>query len=53
MHGELDRARDALQSLDPNCDRATWVKTSMTLHAAGGDFDTFNEWSASVCRKCV
>ena len=43
-----DRACDSLQSLDPNCDRAAWVKTGMAFHAAGGDFETFNEWSAQA-----
>lgn len=43
---DTDRARDALQSLNPNCDRGAWVKTGMAFHAAGGDFDTFNDWSA-------
>lgn len=45
---DTDRARDALQSLNPDCDRATWVKTGMAFHAAGGDFDSFNDWSAGA-----
>ena len=40
------RARDALFSIPADCERAAWVKTGMAYHAAGGDFDTFNEWSA-------
>ncbi|MDD5001774.1 AAA family ATPase [Rhodoferax sp.] len=43
-----DRARDALQSLDPSCDRGAWVKTGMAFHAAGGDFDSFDQWSAGA-----
>ena len=45
---DTDRARDALQSLNPDCDRATWVKAGMAFHAAGGDFDTFSDWSAGA-----
>lgn len=48
MGSELDRASDALQSLNPNCDRAAWVKTGMAFHAAGGGFEAFNEWSAQA-----
>lgn len=46
MRSDTDRARDALHSIPPDCDRTAWVKTGMAFHAAGGDFDTFNEWSA-------
>lgn len=45
---DTDRARDALQAIDPNCDRTAWVKTGMSFHAAGGDFDTFDAWSAQA-----
>lgn len=43
-----DRARDALYSIPPDCDRAAWVKTGMAFHAAGGDFDSFDQWSAGA-----
>ena len=43
---DTDRVRDALQSLNANCDRGAWVKTGMAFHSAGGDFDAFNDWSA-------
>ena len=43
-----DRARDALYAIAPDCDRATWVKAGMAFHVAGGDFNTFNDWSASA-----
>ncbi len=43
-----DRARDALHSIPADCDRAAWVKAGMAFHAAGGDFDTFNDWSAQA-----
>mgnify|MGYP001462696795 FL=1 len=45
---DIDRARDALNSLPPDCDRAAWVKTGMAFHAAGGDLDTFDQWSAGA-----
>ncbi|MFZ4539415.1 AAA family ATPase [Propionivibrio sp.] len=48
MSKDLDRAVSALQSLDPNCDRDAWVKRGMAYHAAGGDFDTFDQWSAGA-----
>jgi len=43
---ETDRARDALYSIPAGLPRDDWVKAGMGFHAAGGDFDTFNEWSA-------
>lgn len=42
---ELQRARDALYSISPDCDRATWVKAGMAAHAAGLVFDDFDLWS--------
>jgi len=48
MRNDTDRVRDALHSIPPDCDRAAWVKTGMAYHAAGGDFDTFSEWSAQA-----
>jgi len=42
---ELQRARDALYSISPDCDRATWVKAGMAAHAAGLIFEDFNQWS--------
>lgn len=42
------RARDALFSIPADCERAAWLKTGMAYHAAGGDFDTFKEWSAAA-----
>lgn len=46
MHSEIDRARDALQTIPPDLPRDQWVKSGMAFHAAGGDFDTFDQWSA-------
>lgn len=48
MRNDTDRARDALQHIDPNCDRAAWVKTGMSAHAAGLSFDDFDQWSAGA-----
>ena len=45
---ETARAVDALHAIPPDCDRAAWVKTGMAFHAAGGDFDTFDQWSAGA-----
>jgi len=48
MTNDLDRARSALQAIPPDCDRASWVKAGMSFHANGGDFDTFDQWSAQA-----
>ncbi len=45
---DTKKAIDALYAIPPDCDRETWVKVAMGFHAAGGDFDTFNEWSAGA-----
>lgn len=46
MLAELDRARDALYSIPPDTDRDSWLRAGFAFHAAGGDFETFNDWSA-------
>ena len=43
---ELERARSALNALDPSCDHSTWVRIGMAARAAGLDFDDFNRWSS-------
>ena len=43
---DLDRARSALYSLPPDCDRSQWVKAGMAAHAAGLPFEDFDKWSA-------
>ena len=48
MDADIDRARDALQAIPPDCDRETWVKVGMAAQAAGVDFDTFDAWSAGA-----
>ena len=44
---ELQRAADALQSIPPDLPRDEWVKVGMAAQAAGLDFDTWDQWSAS------
>lgn len=43
----INRALDALHSLDPGCDRGRWVRIGMAAKAAGIDFDTFDSWSSN------
>lgn len=45
---EIDRAASALQSIDANCDRESWVRIGMAAKAAGLSFDDFHTWSASA-----
>ena len=46
MQPDADRARDALQFIPPDLPRNDWVRAGMAAHAAGLDFDAFNDWSA-------
>lgn len=50
MHdaSSLERARSAVSYLNPDCDRATWVKYGMCLKHEFGDngFDVWDEWSS-------
>lgn len=48
MINDTAKAIDALQSIPPDLDRDAWVKVGMGAHAAGVDFDTFNDWSAGA-----
>jgi hypothetical protein len=48
MLNELGRASDALYSIPPDLPRDGWVKAGMGFNAAGGDFDTFDNWSAQA-----
>lgn len=43
---DTELARQALFSIPPDLPRDKWVKASMGAHAAGLDFETFNDWSA-------
>ena len=48
MLADIDRARDALHSIPPDLPRDEWVRAGMAAHAAGIDFDTFDQWSAQA-----
>ena len=48
MLADTERARDALLSIPPDLPHDEWVKAGMGFHAAGGDLDTFDNWSASA-----
>ena len=45
---DIDRARAALQFLSADRDHDYWAKVGFAFHAAGGDFDTFDKWSATA-----
>lgn len=45
---DLSRASDALYAIPPDMPRNDWVKAGMGFSAAGGDFDTFDTWSAQA-----
>ena len=49
MVNDLEIARDALHSIPPDLPRDEWVRAGMAAHAAGIDFDAFNDWSAGAC----
>lgn len=49
MDNEIERVRDALDSIPPDLPRDEWVKVGMALHAAGGSLDDFDRWSAGGC----
>ena len=48
MLNEQNRAADALQFIPADIGRDDWLKTGMGFKAAGGDFDTFDNWSAQA-----
>ena len=48
MLNDIDRARDALYAIPADLPRDDWVKAGMAAHAAGIDFDAFNDWSAGA-----
>lgn len=43
-----ERARAALYTIPPDLPRDEWVKVGMAAHAAGLDFDVFNDWSSQA-----
>lgn len=49
MNGhDAARARSALLALDPGCPREEWVRAGMAFKAAGGDPETWVEWSSGA-----
>ena len=45
---EAERALDALHCISAALPRDQWVKLGMAFHAAGGEFDGFNDWSTQA-----
>ncbi|MEQ6614199.1 AAA family ATPase [Pseudomonas aeruginosa] len=45
---DIERARQALWTLDAGVSRDEWVKIGMAAKAAGLDFEDFNDWSATA-----
>lgn len=45
---DFDRVRSALFALDAGCARDEWVRAGMAFKAAGGDSDTWIEWSSGA-----
>ena len=49
MHqNDTARAADALRAIPPDLPRDEWVRAAMGAHAAGLDFDDFDQWSAQA-----
>ncbi len=48
-----DRARAALQAIPPDLPREQWARVGMAAHAAGLDFDDFNQWSSPASSYCA
>lgn len=48
MRSDTARASDALYSIPADLPRDGWVKAGMGFNDAGGDFDTFDNWSAQA-----
>lgn len=47
----LDELRKAMFSVSPNCDRKPWTEIGMGWKAAGGDRDSWEEWSSGSKEK--
>lgn len=45
---DTSQAVDALHAIPPDLAHAEWVKVGMAFHDAGGDYDTWNEWSSGA-----
>ena len=48
MLTDLDRARDALNAIDPGCSREEWHLVGRSAIAAGLNVDDLDEWSSSA-----
>ena len=48
MMADTAKAIDALRSIPPDLPRDEWVRAGMAAHAAGLDFDAFDQWSAGA-----
>ena len=48
MTPDTAKAIDALHAIPPDLPRDEWVRVGMAAHAAGLDFDAFNDWSAGA-----
>ena len=40
-----------LRCLPANCDRQTWIEIGGAFKSAGGDFETFDQWSQTAQEK--
>ncbi len=48
MPNDLERARSALQALDPGVNRETWVRIGMAAKAEGLSLEEWTQWSAGA-----
>ena len=48
MQNEHERVLDALYAIPSDLPREQWVKVGMAFHAAGGDFEEYDRWSAQA-----
>jgi len=52
MQNDSERVLNALYAIPADLPREQWVKVGMAFHAAGGDFEDFDCWSAQAhCYK--
>lgn len=43
---DVDEALDALNAIDPGCEREVWMRVGMAAKAAGISFEDFDRWSS-------
>jgi putative DNA primase/helicase len=48
MQSEIERAMNALNAIPSDLPRDEWVKVGMAFHAARGNFEEFDSWSAQA-----